>query len=77
MFADRSEPRQDIHRLAPLLLEVLALELAALVDNQVLWFGLRNADDPVQRRRYFFGCRPRFEYRQTHRTPRKMIHDIQ
>ena len=69
MFADRSEPRQDIHILAPLFLEVLAIELAALVDNQVLGFDLLKADNPVQSCRYLFGFRPRLEYGETHRTP--------
>ena len=57
MFSDCSEPRQDVHRLAPLLLEVLAGELVALVDNQVLGFDLLDVDNPVQCRRYVFGLR--------------------
>ena len=36
MLVDRIEPWQDVHGFAPLLLEVLALELGTLVDNHVL-----------------------------------------
>ncbi len=43
---DGTESRQDAHRLAPLL-EVFAFELAALFDDQVLWFGSFLAKDAV------------------------------
>ncbi len=55
MLADRAEPRQDICSLTPFLLEVLAFELAGLIDNQMLGLDLFSADSPVQRSRYFFG----------------------
>ena len=55
MLADSSKPGQDLHILAPLLLEVLAFELAGLIDNQMLGLDLFSADNPVQRSRHFFG----------------------
>ena len=36
-LADRSKSRQDVLGFAPGILEVLALELATLIDNQVLY----------------------------------------
>ena len=49
VFANGTESRQDVRCLAPLL-EVFAFELAALIDDQVLWFGSFLAKDVVEGR---------------------------
>ncbi len=62
MLIDRAEPWQDVHGLAPFLLEVRAVELGALIDNHVFRSNTLLEHDPSQGCRYFFGRGLRLEY---------------
>ncbi len=73
----RSESRCDVSLLAPFLLEVRALELAALVDDEVLGFGLLDFNDSVQGRRYVRRFRPRLVVGESRPASREMILDVQ
>ena len=57
VLSHRSEARQDVHDLAPYLLEVLALELFPLVDDDVLGLDAFVESDPRKCGRHFFGRR--------------------
>ncbi len=74
---DRAEPWQDVHRLAPILLEVLAFELTALIDNYMFWSNTFLEHDPIQCRRHFFGRRLRLENREAHRTTGEVVNHVQ
>ena len=69
MFANGAEPRQDAPQLTPVLFEVLALELAPLIDNQMFWLCLSLFDNSVQCCRDFLRRWPSLEYCKSHGTP--------
>ena len=60
-LSNRSESGQDVLGFAPDVLEVLAFELACLVDDQVFGAYLLNIHDLIQRGSHFLRRRSAFE----------------
>ena len=48
MFSNDAEAVQDALLLAPFFFEVVALQFASLIDNQMFWLGLLSLDDLVE-----------------------------
>jgi hypothetical protein len=59
------------------LLEVLALELGALIDDQVLWSDSLCKHDLCQGSRHFLGRRSALEDGESHATTRIVINHVQ
>ena len=69
MLVDRTEPRQDVFGLAPGLFEVLALELGALINDQVFGLYSLREHDPIQRCRHLLRRGPALEHGESHGSP--------
>ena len=69
VLADRAEPRQDVHGLAPGLPEVNAVELGPLINDQMLWFDSIGEHDLSQGCGHFFGRGPALEHGEPHGSP--------
>ena len=76
-FANGSESRQDVPVFAPDVLEVLTLELGALIDNQVFGPCSLSEHDSIQGCGHFLGRGPALEHGQSHGSPRIMIDHVQ
>ena len=79
VLVNRSESRQDIPGFAPDVFEVFyrALELGALVDNQVFRANSLRRHDAIQGGCQFLRCGSAWEHRESHRPPREMIDHVQ
>jgi hypothetical protein len=60
-FTNRSKSRQDVLGFAPDVLEVIAFELGALVDNQMFGLHMFSRHDAIHGRSHFLGGWPALE----------------
>ena len=77
MLADCPKTRQDVLRRTTDVLEVFALELRALINNQVFGSHLFCGHDAVQHGRNLFGGGPVLEDATSEGSPREMIDHIE
>ena len=67
----------NVSGFAPNVFEVLAVELGALINDQVLGADLLGGHDAIQGRSDFFGCRPKLEHGASHGPPGEMVNHVE
>jgi hypothetical protein len=76
-LSDGSKSRQDVLGFAPHVLKVLALELGALIDNQVFGPNYLSHHDSIQCGGHVFGRRSALEHGASYGPPGEMIDHVQ
>ena len=69
MLSDGTKARQDVHGVAPGLLEVNAIELGSLINDQMLWLDSTGEHDSLQDCGHFPGSGPALEHGESHGSP--------
>ncbi len=69
MLSDGTKARQDVHGVAPGLLEVNAVELGSLINDQMLWLDSTGEHDSIQGCGHFPGRGPALEHGESHGSP--------
>ena len=69
MLSDGTKARPDVHGVAPGLLEVNAIELGFLINDQMLWLDSTGEHDLIQGCGHFPGRGPALEHGESHGSP--------